>query len=186
MNAFTRVVSAVTRGREAKGVAPGSDRVGRGMQPPQARGRADDDAAVRSATAIYRAATGRSLDRRSRLRLGALAHYGFSAGLGVAYVLMADRFPVVRRGIGTLYGGLVWAIADEGLMPVLNLSRGPRRLSTGMHAYSLLGHAVYGATLECARMTLSRRDRRSAARTRRGSSYIWNKPALQAQPDTAM
>ena len=45
MNGFTRVVSAVTGGREAKGVAPGGDRVGRGMQPPQARDRADDDAA---------------------------------------------------------------------------------------------------------------------------------------------
>jgi len=158
MNGFTRVVSAVTGGREAKGVAPGGDRVGRGMQPPQARDRADDDAAVRAATAIYHAATGRSLDRRSRLRLGALAHYGFSAGLGVAYVLLAERFPAIRRGIGTLYGGFVWAIADEGLMPALNLSRSPRQLSAGMHAYSLLGHAVYGSALECARMTLSRRD----------------------------
>ena len=54
--------------------------------------------------------------------------------------------------------GLVWAIADEGLMPALNLSRSPRQLSAGMHAYSLLGHAVYGSALECARMTLSRRD----------------------------
>jgi uncharacterized membrane protein YagU involved in acid resistance len=150
MNTFTRVVSAITHGREAKAVAPGSDRVGRGMQPPQAQTSADDDAAVRSASAIYHATTGRIPNRQLRLRLGTMAHYAFSAGLGAAYVLMADRFPVVRQGRGTLYGGLVWGIADEGMMPALDLSRGPRQLSAGMHAYSLLGHAVYGAALECA------------------------------------
>jgi hypothetical protein len=31
------------------------------------------------------------------------------------------------------------------------LSRGPRQLTAGMHAYSLLGHWVYGATLESVR-----------------------------------
>ena len=157
MNAFTRLVSAVTRGREAKGVAPGGDRVGRGMQPPQAHRSADDDAAVRSASAIYNRATGRVAHRRLRLRLGTLAHYAFSAGLGVGYVTMGDRFPIVRRGRGTLYGGLVWAIADEGVMPALDLSRGPRRLSVGMHVYSLLGHFVYGLALDCATAFASRR-----------------------------
>jgi uncharacterized membrane protein YagU involved in acid resistance len=162
MNAFTRLVSSLTEGHEAAGVAPGSDRVGRGMQPPQAHTRADDDAAVRSASAMYIAATGRRPDRRLRLRLGTMAHYGFSAGLGVGYVLLADRFPAIRRGMGTLYGGAVWAVADEGLMPAFNLSRGPREQSAGMHAYSLAGHAVYGATLECARLIL-RGDRQEAA-----------------------
>jgi hypothetical protein len=45
----------------------------------------------------------------------------------------------------------VWAIADEAAMPALGLSRGPRQLTRGMHAYSLLGHRMYGATLEAVR-----------------------------------
>ena len=154
MNSFTRLVSTVTHGREARGVAPGADRVGRGMQPPQAHARADDDAAVRSASAIFSAATGRMPERPLRLRLGTMAHYAFSAGLGVAYVLAADRVPAIRRGMGTVYGWIVWAIADEGLMPALDLSRSPRQLSVGMHAYSLLGHAVFGTVLESVRQAL--------------------------------
>ena len=156
MNTFTRLVSSFTHGREAEGVAPGGDRVGRGMQPPQAHIRADDDAAVRSASSIYEAVTGRIPERRRRIRLGTMAHYAFSAGLGVGYVVLADRFPVTRRGMGTMYGAVVWATADEGLMPALGLSRGPRQLSVGMHAYSLLGHAVYGIALECVRLVLDR------------------------------
>lgn len=156
MNTFTRLVSARTRGREARGAAPGIDRVGRGMQPPQAHLRSDDDAAVRLASAIYKTVTGRNPARRLRLRLGTMAHYGFSAGLGVGYVLLAHRAPAIRRGMGTLYGALVWATADEGLMPALGLSRSARELSAGMHVYSLLGHAVYGAALEGVRLALDR------------------------------
>jgi hypothetical protein len=43
---------------------------------------------------------------------------------------------------------LVWAAADEGAMPALGLSRGPRELPWSVHAYALLGHCVFGATLE--------------------------------------
>jgi uncharacterized membrane protein YagU involved in acid resistance len=87
-----------------------------------------------------------------------MAHYSFSAGLGVGYVVLTDRFPAVRRGMGTLYGAAVWATADEGLMPALQLSRGPRQLSVGMHVYSLLGHFVFGTALECVRLALDRDD----------------------------
>ena len=156
MNAFTRVVSEATGGREAEGVAPGPMRVGRGMQPPQAEGRAEDDAAVRLASTAYKTATGHTPDRRQKLQLGTAAHYAFSAALGVSYVLLARRFPVLRRGLGSLYGGLIWATADEAVIPALGLSRGPRQQSAGMHAYSLFGHIIYGAALESIRRAATR------------------------------
>jgi hypothetical protein len=37
------------------------------------------------------------------------------------------------------------------MMPALGLSRSPREQSAGMHAYSLAGHWIYGATLEAVR-----------------------------------
>jgi hypothetical protein len=151
MNLFTRAVAATTGGHEARGVAPGLNRIGRGMQPPQAQGRADNDAAVRLGSATYRALTGREPDRALRLRLGATAHYGFSAAVGVCYMVLAQRVPSLRAGFGGLYGALVWAAADEGAMPALGLSRGPRALTPGLHVYSLFGHWVYGATLEAVR-----------------------------------
>jgi hypothetical protein len=151
MNTFARAVAWATGGHEADGAAPGRDRLGRGMQPPQSDGRADDDAAVRVGSGVYRAATGRSPDRQLRLRLGALAHYGFSAAAGVGYMLIADRAPVLRRGYGGLYGALVWLTADEGVMPALRLSRSPAELRPGIHVYSMAGHWIYGAALEAVR-----------------------------------
>ena len=151
MNLFARAVNNASHGREAEGAAPGADRIGRGMQPPQAEGRAEQDAAVRVGTAAYRAITDREPGPRAQSWLGTGAHYGFSVAAAVCYTLLADRLPSVRTCYGTLYGTAVWAIADESLMPALGLSRGPRQLPIGVHLYSLTGHWVYGATLESVR-----------------------------------
>lgn len=148
MNVFARAARARNDGLEARGAAPGSDRDGRGMQPPQARTRADQDAAVQAGTALYRSLTGHAPDRATGRWLGTAAHYTFGAALGVVYAFGSNRAPAVRAGFGVLYGSLVWAIADEGAMPALGLSRGPRELPLGVHAYALAGHWVYGATLE--------------------------------------
>ncbi len=147
MNTFTRVVASATGGREADGVAPGADRVGRGMQPPQAEDHTEDDAAVRVGSAAYRALTADEPDAQRRLMLGALAHYGFSAAAGVGYALAVRKIPALGLGRGSLYGSLVWITADEAAMPLLGLSRGPREQSAGMHAYSLAGHWLYGMTV---------------------------------------
>jgi hypothetical protein len=150
MNQFARVVSDGGTRREAEGAAPGGDRVGRGVQPPQAEGRAEEDATVQSSAAAYRAITGLEPDRDTRRRLGTAAHYAFGGALGIAYGILSTRMPSVRAGFGTLYGALVWALADEGVMPALGLSRGPRQLTPGVLAYGLLGHFVFGAALESA------------------------------------
>lgn len=148
MNLFSRAVVRTRNGREAAGATPGGDRAGRGMQPPQAEGNAGDDAAVRVGRAAYRAVTGGEPARETRQWLGSAAHYGFGAGAGMCYALFGGRAPVIRAGFGTLYGTLVWALADEGVVPALGLSRGPRQLPAGVHLYSLCGHWIYGATLD--------------------------------------
>jgi hypothetical protein len=148
MNQFARVVSAGGTRREGEGAAPGGDRVGRGVQPPQAEGRAEEDATAQTGAAAYRAITGIEPDRDTRRRLGSAAHYAFGGAVGMAYGLLSTRVPSVRAGFGTFYGALVWAIADEGVMPALGLSRGPRQLTPGVLAYGLLGHFVFGAALE--------------------------------------
>jgi uncharacterized membrane protein YagU involved in acid resistance len=148
MNTFGRAVLAAGNGREADGAAPGMDRVGRGVQPPQAEALAEDDATVRVGTMAYRAVTGSEPDSDARPWLGSAAHYGFAATVGACYALMRERMPLMRAGYGTLYGTAVWIVADETIMPALRLSRGPRQLPAGVHAYALAGHWVYGLTLE--------------------------------------
>jgi hypothetical protein len=149
MNAFTRLVSVATGGHEVEGVA-----IGRGVQPLEAKGR--DDAAERVGSAAYRAATGERPPRRLRPGLGAAAHYAMSIGLAVGYAWLAPRFPAVGAGRGTLFGSVVWALADETAMPVLGLSRGPRELPAATHAQALIGHWVYGATVDCVQRLAAR------------------------------
>jgi hypothetical protein len=148
MNAYARAIDRASGGEEAEGAARGRDRVGRGMQPPQAAGRAEDDAATRTGVIAHRAVTGEEPGPAQARRLGVAAHYAFAMGAGAAYAVLASRVPVVRRGGGVVYGLLVWALADEGVVPALGLSRGPRELPLGVHAFSIVGHALYGATLE--------------------------------------
>jgi putative membrane protein len=148
MNVFARAASAATHGHEASGAALGSDRVGRGVQPPQSDGPADDDAAVRVGTLAYRVTMSAEPTRVARPWLGTVAHYAFGGTLGAGYALLARRLRMVRVGYGTAYGTAVWIVADELIMPALRLSRGPRQLSLGVHVYALSGHWIYGAMLE--------------------------------------
>ncbi len=156
MDVFARAMRAANGGREASGAAPGSDRDGRGVQPPQAEHHAEDDAPSRVGAIAFRAVTGRPPGRRTRVRLGTAAHYGFGAAAGLLYALASRRLPALRAGGGTVYGTLVWALADEGAIPALGLSRGPRALAPGVHLYALGGHWAYGATVECVRRALAR------------------------------
>ena len=155
MNLFGRTVLAARAGREADGAAPGGDRTGRGVQPPQAAGNAGDDATVRTGRVVYRAVTGEDADWRTERWLGTGMHYAFGALTGLVYGLLARRVPAIRAGNGTVYGTLVWAVADEGVMPALGLSRSPRHLSPGVHAYALAGHIVFGLALDAVTRTLT-------------------------------
>jgi uncharacterized protein DUF1440 len=160
MNMYARVARAANQGREADGATAGADRDGRGMQPAQAEDRAEKDAAVRVGSAAYQTVVGSEPDSATERWLGTLAHYAFGASAGAIYAIASDSLPALRKGFGSFYGGLIWAIADEGVVPALGLSRSPRQIPVGVHAYSLSGHCVYGMTLECVRrLATSARER---------------------------
>jgi hypothetical protein len=163
MNVFSRAVASLGNTREAKGAAPGLDRVGRGAQPPQADGVAEDDATVRVGTVAYRALTGRTPRRTIQSWLGTAVHYAFSGTVGAFYAMVAGHLPFIRAGHGILYGTTVWIVADETIIPLLGLSRGPRQLPVAVHAYALASHWVYGLTLESAVHSASRDSRRPLA-----------------------
>jgi len=155
MNLFSYAIRPLTEGNKRKS-APGTDRDVRTDQPEHAEHQAEDDATVRAGTAVYQAITGGEPTREGKVWLGRAAHYGFGLATGVGYALLSSRAPSLRRGFGTTYGTLVWAIADEGAVPVLGLSKGPREVPLGVHADALGAHLVYGATLEGIRRLASR------------------------------
>jgi hypothetical protein len=157
MDAFSRGVRVFHGdGREAAGATPGRRRDAKGTQPAQATDSSDEDATVKVGTAAFEAVTGRKPSRETKQWLGTAAHYSFGAAMGVNYMLASEQAPDVRRGYGTVYGSLVWAAADEGVLPAVGLSKKASDIPLGVHAYALGAHWVYGATLETCRRIAGR------------------------------
>jgi putative membrane protein len=92
-----------------------------------------------------------------RVRVQLVLHYVFGSGLGVAYVAAANRWPVVRRGRGSLAGLAIYACTHGSLLPAFGIQRPPWRLAPAAVAWESTSHVVFGAALEAARAVLGGR-----------------------------
>jgi putative membrane protein len=129
-----------------------------GAQPAQQLDGTDEDPAELAGAAVYRAVTGERPEPELTPRLGTAAHYAFGATAGAAYGLLALRVPAITACFGTLFGTIVWAGADEGLVPLLGLSKGPREIPARVHLFSLTSHLLFGAAVEGVRRAVSTKD----------------------------
>jgi len=154
MNKFQELASRAGHGREAPDAAPGGARTGRGPQPAQAETNADDDATVKLATAVNDTLGREPLNRGEKLAAGRAAHYAFGAANGLCYGAAAEIFPWARASAGIPFGLAIWGIADEGIVPAMGLSRGPRQLSARLIAFGCLSHCLFGLTTEAVRRAL--------------------------------
>ncbi len=102
-------------------------------------------------------ALGRRLTVPQRLRAQQVIHYGMGAGLGVAYIAAASRWPAARRARGALAGVAIYAGAHGSLLPALGIQRPPWRLSPAAVAWESTSHLVFGVALEAARSALGGR-----------------------------
>jgi putative membrane protein len=151
MNQFQRLAARTGAGREADDATIGLPRTGRGPQPAQALGNASDDATARVANAALSVVGYELTDPRAKQVAGEFVHLAFGALNGAMYGLAAELDPRVTAAAGVPFGTSVWAVADEGVVPALGLSRGPREASAGLLAYGFLSHCVYGLTTELVR-----------------------------------
>ena len=156
MNQFQRLAARAGGGREADDATIGLPRTGRGPQPAQAIGNASDDATAKIANAALSVVGYELTDPRSKQVAGEFVHLAFGAINGAIYGLAAELEPRVTAAAGVPFGASVWAVADEGAVPALGLSRGPREVSPGLLAYGFLSHCVYGITTELVRRSLRR------------------------------
>jgi putative membrane protein len=97
------------------------------------------------------AALGHPLTDGQRLRAQEAIHYGFGAGLGVAYGFAATRWRGATRGRGTLAGLAIYASTHASVLPALGIQRPPWRLAPAAVAWESASHAVFGAALEAVR-----------------------------------
>lgn len=154
MNQFQRVAALANGGRETEDATLGIPRTGRGPQPAQAIGNASEDATAKVADILTTAAGYPLRNPDTRAKAGEFVHLAFGALNGAVYGAAVELDDRARSGAGIPFGLAVWGLADEGIVPALGLSRGPRDASAGLLAYGLMSHVVYGTTTELVRRAL--------------------------------
>jgi uncharacterized membrane protein YagU involved in acid resistance len=96
----------------------------------------------------------RQLTDRQREGLQRMIHYGFGAGLGIAYSRVARRWPAATRGIGPLAGLAICAATHGSVLHALGIQRPPWRLPPAAVAWETTTHVLFGAALEGSRRVL--------------------------------
>lgn len=110
-----------------------------------------DDATVKAAKAVSEGVFGHKLKDSEKKPAGAIVHYAFGSATGGLYGAVAEIAPEVTTGLGLPFGAAFWAVADEGVVPLLGLSKGPTEYPVSTHVYALASHLVYGLTTEVTR-----------------------------------
>ena len=156
MNQFQSLWSSLLKGEErahgAQSLQQGTPQQGIGAEL-QAEGKdeEEDDAAERLANAISVGVSGHELSEHEKAVAGTAFHYAMGMTSGALYGAVAEIIPEVKVGAGVPFGVAVWAIADEGIVPAVGLSKSPEEYPPSIHAYALASHLVFGVTTELVR-----------------------------------
>jgi len=120
------------------------DRGARREEDKARGGRSSYEAAAEKAAS----ATGTSLDPHQRQQAGAAMHWALGIGAGAAYAVFRRRFQGLGNMAGTAFGTGFWTLLDEGLVPALGLTPGPRAFPWQTHARGLVGHLTFGTVTD--------------------------------------
>lgn len=155
--AWTRVAAGFEKPHGAQAMQPSEgpnpDELGDPIAKQQSRAEKEnqDDATVKTARAISEGVFGHELKESEKKTAGAVVHYAFGTASGGLYGAMAEMAPQVTTGAGIPFGAAFWVLADETVVPLLGLAKGPTEYPLSTHAYSLASHLVYGLTAEMSR-----------------------------------
>lgn len=107
------------------------------------------------ATALWKRLTGEELDTTSALQAQTVIHYGFGAGFGVVYALLARSFPRVTAGLGAPAGAVLYGLTHGSAIPALGIQPPPTRMPRASLFWEGGSHVVFGVADELARAVLS-------------------------------
>ncbi len=91
---------------------------------------------------------GASLRGKESEQAGAALHWALGIGAGAVYAVLRRRFDSVGRAAGFGFGTAFWALVDEGVVPALGLTPGPRAFPWQAHARGLAGHLTFGTVTD--------------------------------------
>jgi len=156
MNQFQKLLCKLTNSDErshgAQSLQQGSPRHGIARELKK-RGKddAEDDAAGRLANAVSVGVSGRELTEKEKEVGGTALHYAYGISMGAVYGAAAEFSSEVTVGAGMPFGALIWIGVDEGVVPLLGLSKSATEYPLPIHAYALASHLFYGLTTEAVR-----------------------------------
>jgi uncharacterized membrane protein YagU involved in acid resistance len=119
------------------------------------QGEAAEDATMKASDRIARTVHFRPLSPQEKAKAGPVVHYAFGTLMGALYGLTTEYFPEARAGFGTLFGTVLFAVADEAAVPLAGFSGKPTEYPASSHLRALASHVVYGASAEAVRATLT-------------------------------
>ena len=153
--AWSRLAAGEERSHGAQSLQQGTPRHGVGREL-ELEGHDDerDDAAGRLANAIAVATLDQELSGREKETAGTAFHYAMGATSGALYGALAEVRPEVKTGAGLPFGAAVWVVADEGIVPLVGLSKSATEYPLSIHAYAFTSHLVFGLTAELVRRTV--------------------------------
>ena len=91
---------------------------------------------------------GKPSSKEQNEQVGAAIHWALGIGAGAVYAVLRRRFNAVGRVAGLGFGTAFWAVVDEGLVPALGLTPGPRAFPWQTHARGLAGHLTFGTVTD--------------------------------------
>lgn len=116
-----------------------------------------DPATVKAASAVVAPVLHRPLAEHEKKVAGPAMHYAMGAVSGGIYGAVAEAFPWAAAGFGSLFGAILWVIADELAVPGLRLSKAPKEYPPAVHANALASHVVYGISTDIVRRVVEDR-----------------------------
>lgn len=152
---WQKLAEGEVRGHGAQSMQHGLPNRGAGrILQEKGKDNPDDDATERLSNFISEEFFDHDLTEKEKDLAGTAFHYGYGVTSGAAYGVAAEFLPEVTIGAGLPFGAFIWVTADEGVVPLLGLSKSPSQLPFSKLAYGFSSHLVYGLTAEMVRRTL--------------------------------
>ncbi len=102
-------------------------------------------------------ATGEPMAESARKLTEPFVHFGFGAAAAAVYVVVSERFPILRAGCGSLFGVLFWLSVHEILLPLAGFSASPAMMTFREQGNEFVSHIIFGVTVELVRRGLTRK-----------------------------
>ena len=146
---FLRLGKGLVAGAAGGLVGAGVKLICEAIAPPRAPGREPPPGILVSN--ILQSRRGYGLDKEGKKKAALAVHWSFSALASAAYGGLAEFFPSVTVGYGTVYGWALWAASHELALPLPHLTPPLSQVPASEQINEFISHGIFGASVEAMR-----------------------------------